>query len=94
MCHKLVSKYFIVFYLSGKYAFDKEIGNDHFEGKPTINIAGMTAENNVVIAEGSIQIKFKAGRMLDAISCDVFEMENGKIKHLTTYQMKKENKSN
>jgi hypothetical protein len=30
--------------------------------------------------------------MLDALFCDVFQMQNGKIKHLTTYQMNKENK--
>lgn len=81
------------FHLSGKDAFDKEIENDHFEGKPTINITRMTEENNVVVAEGSVQSKFKTGEMLNAVFCDVFEMENGKIKHLTTYQMNKANKS-
>jgi ketosteroid isomerase-like protein len=77
------------FHLSGKEAFDKEIENDNFEGKPIINIIRMTEENNVVIAEGSVQCKIKTGGNLDALFCDVFQMENGKIKQITTYQMNK-----
>ena len=78
--------------LTGKEAFDKEIENDFFEGRPTIQITRMIEENNIVVAEGSVQCKIKAGGMLDAVFCDVFEMQNGKIKKLTTYQMNKENK--
>ncbi len=78
------------FNLSGKESFDKEIENDYFEGNPQIEILRMTEENNVVIAEGSVQCKIKNGGMLDALFCDVFEMESGKIKKLTTYQMNKE----
>jgi uncharacterized protein len=78
-----------MFYLTGKEAFDKEIENDAFEGRPAIQISRMTEENNIVIAEGAVQSKIKAGGMLDAVFCDVFEMENGKIKKLTTYLMNK-----
>ena len=75
--------------LTGKEAFDKEIENDYFEGSPTIKIIRMVEENNIVVAEGSVQSKIKAGGILDALFCDVFHMENGKIKRLTTYQMNK-----
>lgn len=78
------------FHLLGKEAFDKEIENEYFEGKPRIEISRMAEENNVVIAEGSVQCKIRNGGMLDALFCDVFEMESGKIKKLTTYQMNKE----
>lgn len=77
------------FHLTGKEAFDKEIENDNFTGSPTIKIIRMVEENNIVVAEGSVQGKFKAGGLLDALFCDVFHMENGKIKQLTTYQMNK-----
>ena len=77
------------FHLNGKQAFDKEIENDNFEGRPTIKITRMIEENDIVVAEGSVQGKIKAGGMLDAVFCDVFHMENGKIKHLTTYLMNK-----
>ncbi len=72
---------------NGKTAFDKEIENDLFEGKPEIRITKLVEENNIVIAEGAVQCKIKAGATLDALFCDGFEMENGKIKKLTTYQV-------
>lgn len=77
------------FQLTGKEAFDKEIENDNFEGSPTITILRMVEENNIVIAEGTVQCKIKAGGLLDAVFCDVFHMENGKIKQLTSYMMNK-----
>lgn len=78
-----------MFHLKGKEAIDKEIENDNFEGSPTIEIIRMIEENNIVVAEGSVQCKIKAGGLLDALFCDVFQMENGKIKQITTYQMNK-----
>jgi ketosteroid isomerase-like protein len=75
--------------LTGKEAFDKEIENDNFEGSPAIEIFRMVEEGNIVIAEGAVRCKIKAGGMLDALFCDVFHMENGKIKMLMTYQMNK-----
>jgi ketosteroid isomerase-like protein len=78
-----------IFHLTGKQAFDNEIENDLFVGKPTINITRMTEENDVVVAEGEVQSKFKSGDLLDAVFCDVFLMKNGRIKKLTTYQVNK-----
>ena len=77
------------FHLTGKEAFDKEIENDNFEGRPEIKIIRMIEENDIVVAEGSVQSRMKAGGMLDALFCDVFHMEKGKIKQLTTYLMNK-----
>lgn len=77
------------FQLHGKEAFDNEIENDAFTGSPVITIVSLTEENDIVIAEGEVQAYFKNGNLLDAVFCDVFRMENGKIKQLTTYQMDK-----
>lgn len=74
---------------SGKEAFDKEIENDNFVGSPTIQIHRLVEENNVVIAEGSVQASMKNGNTLDAVFCDVFVMDNEKIKQLTSYLMSK-----
>lgn len=71
----------------GKEAFDKEIENDNFVGSPTIQIIKLIEENDIVIAEGAVQGNMKNGNILDAVFCDVFEMENGKIKKLTSYMM-------
>lgn len=75
------------FSLQGKAAFDKEIQNDLFTGSPIIQIVRLVEENDIVVAEGTVKAQFKAGGMLDALFCDVFEMQNGKIKQLTTYQV-------
>ncbi len=73
--------------LTGKEAFDKEIENDNFVGRPVIDILRMVEENNIVIAEGSVRCEFKTGGILDALFCDVFQMREGKISQLTTYQV-------
>lgn len=77
------------FHVSGKEAFDKEIENENFIGQPDIEILRMIEEGNVVIAEGSVKSKMKNGQLLDALFCDIFEMENGKIKYLRSYLVNK-----
>jgi len=76
-----------VFLLSGKKAFDNEIENDAFEGRPTLTIIRMIEENDVVVAEGTVRSKKKDGDILNAVFCDVFAMNHGKIRRLTTYLM-------
>jgi ketosteroid isomerase-like protein len=73
------------FHLVGKPAFDKEIENDAFVGRPTITTIRMVEENDVVVAEGRVQAKRRDGGMLDAVFCDVFVMSNARIRRLTTY---------
>ncbi|HZB27188.1 MAG TPA: nuclear transport factor 2 family protein [Gemmatimonadales bacterium] len=75
------------FHLRGKDAFDKEIENDAFTGSPTVRITRMVEENDVVIAEGTVRVAWKSGGFLEAVFCDAFEMEDGKIRRLTTYQV-------
>jgi ketosteroid isomerase-like protein len=45
----------------------------------------MVEENDVVITEGTVRVAWKAGGFLDAVFCDAFEMENGRIRRLVTY---------
>jgi ketosteroid isomerase-like protein len=73
------------FHLRGKVEFDAEIENDAFTGRPIVTITRMTEENNVVIAEGTVQAAWKNGGVLNAAFCDVFEMEGALIKRLVTY---------
>ncbi len=76
-----------VYYHVGKEAFDKEIENEGFTGKPIIKVTRIIEENNVVIAEGTVQATKKDGTILNLVFCDVFEMENSLIKKLTSYLM-------
>ena len=75
------------FHLKGKVAFDGEIENDAFVGSPTITVTRTTEENDVVIAEGAVRAQRRDGGVLSAVFCDVFVMQSGKIKRLTTYLM-------
>ena len=75
------------FRLAGKAAFDKEIENDAFVGKPVVALTRVVEENDIVVAEGTVRSKKKAGDELNAVFCDVFLMKNGKIDQLTSYLM-------
>ncbi|MCZ4242834.1 nuclear transport factor 2 family protein [Pedobacter punctiformis] len=76
-----------VYLKTGKEAFDQEIENDDFIGPPEITVSRLTEENDIVIAEGAVKTKRKDGEGLNLVFCDVFEMENGLIKKLTSYLM-------
>ncbi len=75
------------FHLEGKEQFDKEIESDASDGKPVITTIRLVEEGNIIVAEGAVKCKMKNGGMLDAVFCDVFHFEKGKIKHLTSYLM-------
>ena len=74
-------------HLVGKEAFDKEIENDAFVGSPTIEVTRMTEQRDVVVAEGALRCARRDGGLLNAVFCDVFEMQDARIKHLTSYLM-------
>jgi len=76
-----------MFHLTGKKEFDKAIENDAFVGSPTISVARLIEEDGVVVAEGSVRAARRDGGLLNAVFCDVFVMQNDKIKHLTSYLM-------
>ncbi|MBK9096514.1 MAG: nuclear transport factor 2 family protein [bacterium] len=76
-----------VFHLKGKEAFDKEIENPAFEGKPVIVVTRAIEENNVVITEGTVRAKKKDADFINLVFCDVFEMKDNLINRLTSYLM-------
>ena len=73
------------FHLVGKEAFDKEIENEAFVGKPIVTTTRMVEEDDVVVAEGHVRAKKKDGGFLNAVFCDVFVMSNARIRRLTSY---------
>ena len=75
------------FHKTGKDAFDAEIENEAFVGSPAITVTRMTEENDVVIAEGKVRSARKDGGVLNAVFCDVFVMQDAKIRHVTSYLM-------
>lgn len=75
------------FHLHGKRAFDGEIENANFIGRPEITVTRVTEERDVVVAEGWVRTQRKHGAHLNLAMCDVFEMRSGKIRRLTSYLM-------
>ena len=73
------------FHLVGKVAFDREIENPAFKGKPTIHVSRLIEEGEVVVAEGTVRAQRSDGGILNAEFCDVFEMRGGKIARLISY---------
>jgi uncharacterized protein len=74
-----------MFHSKGKAAFDKEIENEAFVGRPEIVVTRMIEEADVVAVEGSVRARKRDGGVLDLRFCDVFVMQAGKIKQLTSY---------
>jgi uncharacterized protein len=75
------------FELHGKAAFDDEIENDAFEGRPSITIDRMIEEGGAVVAIGAVRSAMKNGEELNAVFCDVFTFAGDKIRRLETYQV-------
>jgi ketosteroid isomerase-like protein len=50
-----------------------------------IDLVRMTEENDVVIAEGRVLARREDGTTLALAFCDVFEMQNGRIRRLVSY---------
>lgn len=76
-----------MFHARGKTAFDKEIENDNLVGSPSINVTRLIEDGDLVVAEGSVRAVRSDGRQLHAVFCDVFEMQDGKIRRLISYLM-------
>jgi uncharacterized protein len=75
------------FHIKGKDAFDKEIENPAFVGSPVITVTRLTEKGDLVVAEGSVRAARRDGGTLNAVFCDVFEMQDAKIRRLISYLM-------
>jgi ketosteroid isomerase-like protein len=74
-----------MFHLSGKAAFDGAIEHEDFVGSPEITVRRMVEEGDTVVVEGTVQSERRDGGRLNAMFCDVFLLQAGKIRHLTSY---------
>jgi len=74
-----------LFHSRGRAAFNDHIVDPGFAGNPVISVTRMIEENDFVVAEGTVLARREDGTSLTLAFCDVFEMENGKIRRLTSY---------
>lgn len=73
------------FRVQGKEEFAKHIVDAAFVAHPSITVTRMTEEHDVVVAEGAVRTQRKDGTFLNLAFCDVFEMQEGRIRRLTSY---------
>jgi limonene-1,2-epoxide hydrolase len=74
-----------VFNVRGKHDFDKFIVDEGFVANAAIKVTRLTEGDDVVIAEGSIRTQRIDGTFLNQAFCDVFEMQDGKIRRVISY---------
>jgi ketosteroid isomerase-like protein len=75
------------FRIRGKPEFDKHVVDENFVPNPAITVTRLTESDDVVVAEGSVRTQRKDGTFLNLAFCDVFEMQDGKIRRLISYLM-------
>jgi ketosteroid isomerase-like protein len=75
------------FHVRGKEEFGKHIVDEGFIGSPTTTVTRLTEGHDVVVAEGTVRTQRKDGTFLNLAFCDVFEMQNAKIRRLISYLM-------
>lgn len=75
------------FHARGKHAFGEHIVDEGFVGRPTIAVTRLTEAGDVVVAEGTVRTERTDGAVLNLAFCDVFEMQGGRIRRLTSYLM-------
>ena len=73
------------FHVRGKEAFNGHIVDESFVEHPSITVTRLTEENDVVVAEGFVRTERKDGTVLNLAFCDVFEMENHRVRRLISY---------
>lgn len=75
------------FNVRGQDEFARHIVDEGFVGSPAITVTRLVEEHDVVVAEGLVQTARKDGTVLNLAFCDVFEMQEGKIRRLISYLM-------
>ena len=76
-----------MFHTRGKAEFATHIVDEGFTGKPAITARRLVESGDVVVAEGSVRTQKTDGSAMQLVFCDVFEMQGGKIRRLTSYLM-------
>lgn len=72
----------------GKDAFNENLGEPETGPKLREEVTRLTEERDVVVAEGTAHVSMKDGSSLTFKYCDIFELENGKVKRLSSFTAK------
>ncbi|HEX6568775.1 MAG TPA: nuclear transport factor 2 family protein [Acidimicrobiales bacterium] len=72
-------------HLTGKDAFDQEIENDEFVGRPTLTVDRLVEEADTVVAVGDGEATRKGGAPHRFAFCDVFTFAGDEICRVESY---------
>jgi ketosteroid isomerase-like protein len=73
--------------IKGKAAFDAEIENEDFEGRPSLTINRLIEEGNTVVAIGSGSVSKRDGNLMKFVFSEVFTFAGDLVSHLETYHI-------
>jgi ketosteroid isomerase-like protein len=71
--------------ISGKQAYDEHIEGPEFTGRATTTITRMVEEDDVVMAEMTVEVMRKTGELMRAVAGEVFVMRDGKVAERRAY---------
>jgi uncharacterized protein len=71
--------------ITGKQAYDDHIEGPEFTGRPTVTITRMVEQDDVVMAEMTVQVMRRTGELMRAATGEVFVMRDGKIAERRAY---------
>lgn len=74
-----------VFHSTGKEAFEANIHHDAVATRPIMKVTRLIEQDNIIIAEGTLSQLYADGSPLKAVFRNIFEMQDGKIRRLTSY---------
>jgi ketosteroid isomerase-like protein len=69
----------------GKAAFDGEIGNPEFVGRPTLSVERVVSEGDTVVTIGNGEAARSSGGQFRFAYCDVFTFRGDKISRVESY---------
>lgn len=72
-------------HVTGKAAFDGEIENDQFVGRPTLTVERLVEEGDVVVAVGNGEATHTSGSVHRFAFCDVFVFRGELICRVESY---------
>jgi ketosteroid isomerase-like protein len=72
-------------HLTGKEAFDGEIENEAFEGRPTLRVDRLVEGPDAIVAIGDGEARFRTGQIHRFAFCDVFTFRGELIERVESY---------
>jgi ketosteroid isomerase-like protein len=71
--------------ITGKSSIREEMAKNPFDLPPVITVKDIIADESGAACTGIVKMQSTKGEVSDAMYCDVYKIENGKINELSSY---------